>query len=118
MSILLKGMDMPNGNSTINVLIYSNGDVFTGSVKDVDFSAIQAADFKVSRGLNEDGILYVPYADVKKYLKQSPSAERIGHWKYAYALEEYRYRCSECFSNHRAKYNYCPSCGAKMESEQ
>lgn len=34
-----------------------------------------ALDFKVSRGLNEDGILYVPYADVKKYLKQLPTAE-------------------------------------------
>lgn len=44
MSILLKGMDMPKGNSTINVLIYSNGDVFTGSVKDADFSAVQAVD--------------------------------------------------------------------------
>lgn len=41
MSILLKGMDMPKENSTINVLIYSDGTVFTGSVKDADFSAVQ-----------------------------------------------------------------------------
>jgi len=44
MSILLKGMDMPKGNSTINVLIYSDGDVFTGAVNDADFSAVQSVD--------------------------------------------------------------------------
>ena len=44
MSILLKGMDMPKGNSTINVLIYSDGTVFTGSVKDTDCSAVQSVE--------------------------------------------------------------------------
>lgn len=34
-----------------------------------------ALDFKVSHGLNENGILYVPYADVKKHLEQLPSAQ-------------------------------------------
>lgn len=36
-----------------------------------------ALDFKVSHGLNENGSLYVPYADVKKYLEQLPSAEPL-----------------------------------------
>ena len=53
-----------------------------------------------------------------EYIKQLPSAERKGHWKNAYALTEYRYRCSECFANHRARYDYCPSCGARMDGEQ
>ena len=50
-------------------------------------------------------------------LKRVPTAERKGHWENAYALTEYRYRCSECFANHRARYDYCPSCGARMERE-
>ena len=36
-----------------------------------------ALDFKVSHGLNENGILYVPYADVKKHLEQLPTAEPL-----------------------------------------
>lgn len=26
----------------------------------------------------------------------------------------YKYHCSECGANHRARYDFCPSCGAKM----
>lgn len=41
-----------------------------------DLISRQAAiDFKVSHGINECDILYVPYGEVKKYLKQLPSAE-------------------------------------------
>lgn len=76
-----------------------------------------ALDFKVSHGIHEDCEFYVPYGEVKQYLEQLPTAERKGHWKTAYALTEYRYRCSECFANHRARYDYCPSCGARMERE-
>ena len=36
-----------------------------------------ALEFKVSHGLNENGILYVSYADVKKHLEQLPSAEPL-----------------------------------------
>ena len=27
----------------------------------------------------------------------------------------YRYCCSNCKAHHRARYGFCPSCGAKME---
>ena len=39
MSILIKGMEMPQGNSTINVLIYADGTVYTGHVNDSQYSA-------------------------------------------------------------------------------
>ena len=26
----------------------------------------------------------------------------------------YRYACSECHAHHRARYDFCPSCGADM----
>lgn len=28
--------------------------------------------------------------------------------------EIYRYTCSECHAHHRARYDFCPSCGADM----
>lgn len=40
MSILIKGMKMPQGNSTINVLIYADGTVYTGHVNDSQYSAV------------------------------------------------------------------------------
>ena len=27
----------------------------------------------------------------------------------------YKYCCSNCTAHHRARYDYCPSCGARME---
>lgn len=41
MSILVKGMDMPKGNSTLNVLIYSDGRIFTGHKDDNEYSAVE-----------------------------------------------------------------------------
>ena len=40
MSILIQGMEMPKGNSTINVLIYADGTVYTGHVNDSQYSAV------------------------------------------------------------------------------
>ena len=40
MSILIKGMEMPQGNSTINVLIYADGTVYTGYGNDSQYSAV------------------------------------------------------------------------------
>ena len=40
MSILVRGMDMPQGNSTISVLIYADGTVYTGHVNDSRYSAV------------------------------------------------------------------------------
>ena len=39
MSIIINGMDMPKGNSTKNLLIYSDGRVFTGHKDDANYSA-------------------------------------------------------------------------------
>ena len=40
MSILIKDMEMPQGNSTINVLIYADGTIYTGHVDDSRYSAV------------------------------------------------------------------------------
>ena len=57
---------------------------------------------------------------ILKALDQEP---KIGHWRAIYQGDEViDYRCSECeFGNTFGKstwgMNYCPYCGAKMESE-
>jgi hypothetical protein len=40
MSVLIRGIEMPQGNSTINVLIYADGTVYTGHVNDSRCSAV------------------------------------------------------------------------------
>lgn len=47
-----------------------------------------------------------------------PSAEperKTGQWDINYLSEIYRYRCTVCNAVHRARYDFCPSCGAKMK---
>lgn len=41
MAILIKGMEMPKGNSALNVLIYSDGRIFTGHKKDDEYLAVE-----------------------------------------------------------------------------
>ena len=64
---------------------------------------------------------YIHYDDVIKCIKGIPSVNpqepKTGHWidhqdgRWIYA------KCSECGTVHDTQTNYCPNCGAKMESE-
>lgn len=40
-----------------------------------------------------------------------------GEWVKDRIGMQYPYRCTKCDNHHRAMYNYCPSCGAKMEED-
>ena len=78
-----------------------------------------AIDFKVSHGIHEDCEFYVPYGEVKQYLEQLPTAERKGHWvkKWHKVFKEELPCCSECNNFMAFTFDYCPSCGARMERE-
>ena len=49
-------------------------------------------------------------------LEQEP---KTGHWITDDITERskgaYKYKCDKCGAYHRAMYDYCPSCGAKMQ---
>jgi len=64
----------------------------------------------------------------REMLSQLPSVQpKIGHWNIVsdgYGENAYICECSECkdtvwvYKNVERKWNYCPNCGAKMESEE
>lgn len=52
------------------------------------------------------------------YERGKAEAQRTGRW----TVEDchaatYKYCCSNCKAHHRARYDFCPSCGARMEVE-
>ncbi len=59
-------------------------------------------------------------SDFYKTIKAIPSAEpQTGHWIKVYeAIGLYRWKCDKCKKHHRAMYDYCPSCGARMVEPQ
>ena len=48
--------------------------------------------------------------------------QRTGHWTKDDITERsksaYKHKCDRCGAYHRAMYDYCPSCGAKMIEPQ
>ena len=62
---------------------------------------------------------YGDYMRARELIEGLPSAEpeqKRGKWTHedCHAMT-YKYCCSNCNAHHRAMYNYCPSCGARME---
>lgn len=54
----------------------------------------------------------------KEQIDNAPTVNRIRHGKWIYHGEIpsiYKIECSCCSDYHRAGYNYCPTCGAKMD---
>lgn len=88
MSIAINGMDMPKGNSTKNLLIYSDGRVFTGHEDDVNYFAEE--------------------------LPPAQPEHKTGRWIDGSILTYSA--CSVCGYQERYAYenNFCPNCGADM----
>jgi hypothetical protein len=50
-------------------------------------------------------------------LPTAESQRKAGKWEVLYPSHKYKYHCSECGANHSAMYDFCPSCGARMDGE-
>lgn len=59
---------------------------------------------------------------ISAMIEEAPSVtQKSGHWIKAkpWMIDNtsYKWECSECEKSERFRHNYCPNCGAKMESE-
>ena len=55
---------------------------------------------------------------VYQKIEALPSAVRTGKWTTEDChATTYKYCCSNCKAHHRARYDFCPSCGADMREE-
>lgn len=59
--------------------------------------------------------VYSELYDMVSMLSPAQSERKTGQWDINYLSEIYPYRCSVCNAVHRARYDFCPSCSAKME---
>ena len=73
---------------------------------------------------NTDGIsnIYFHLADEIIALPPVKPAEKVGRWIKDDITERsksaYKHKCDRCGAYHRAMYDYCPSCGARMFEPQ
>ena len=78
-----------------------------------------AMKIRFSSGFDHDGILFVPYRDVKEHLKKLPSVqpeEAVPHRNYKY-LSDFWCECG----NHLGKkgdVKYCSDCGKKVKWDE
>ena len=79
-----------------------------------------ALNIRVSEGLYEDGVIFVPLRDVTEGIKALPPAQpkkEEGLWIDTNEKEEWyaeQYKCDQCGETMLGKSKYCPECGAKM----
>lgn len=137
MSIVINGMDMPKGNSAKNLLIYSDGRVFTGHKDDINYFAEELpptqlgtmavigypidADYLMAKVAEEYGerardALY----RIIRYMPPAQPERKSGKWK---LLPNGNALCSECGYMQVHAWdaeswdNYCHHCGADMRGE-
>ena len=77
----------------------------------------KALAIRFTDGINEDGVLYVPWRDVDAHLKSLPCADvrENVHGKWVHIHSDNVWECSNCCM--RREYiltKFCPNCGADM----
>ena len=82
---------------------------------------IPKANYEKMKIMDEKSALENPYLMAIAQGTPLPKEQepKTGHWIKDEITErlkvEYKHKCDLCGAYHRAMYDYCPSCGAKME---
>lgn len=91
-------------------------------MKDEDAISRQAAIEKIHwLGLDNDTTIKCDLA-IRALSSVNTQEPKTGHWIKDDITERsksaYKHKCDRCGAYHRAMYDYCPSCGTRMESEK
>jgi lipopolysaccharide biosynthesis regulator YciM len=96
-------------------------DVLEAGIPAEDWSRIRAKEYRQGQ-LNIlkiiDSDIKSEMARVREELKALPPVTPTGHWMQDGLRRKYTWMCSRCHDHYRAMYDYCPSCGMKMEGEE
>lgn len=65
-----------------------------------------------------ESCMVVDVADIQKLSSVRPQEPKTGHWIYQNGYVPFKWKCDQCFAEHKTDFNYCPTCGARMESEE
>lgn len=78
---------------------------------DADIVGLERAKYEWGLGLIESYI-----SDMKELPSAESEKTKEGEWIAFYPrITPYEYRCSVCGAVHRARYDYCPTCGSDMK---
>ena len=66
---------------------------------------------------NGDWAMQESMDDIRALPSMTPQEPKTGHWNDISKYKGIAWYCSECERFTTMKHNYCPNCGAKMESE-
>lgn len=99
-------------------------DVLEAGIPAEDWSRIRAKEYRQGQ-LNIlkiiDSDIKSEMARIREELKALPPVtpeSATGRWITDSLNRRYTWMCSRCHEHYRAMYDYCPSCGMKMESEE
>lgn len=71
----------------------------------------------LSLSLNSAEHILVHYG--RRVIEELPTIEpKHGEWIFHSIESPYRWECNKCGDKVRARYNFCPNCGAKMERSE
>lgn len=85
----------------------------------IDATPLEEGGYKLERRRIHNGCEVIEGMSVSCVPTVDAEPVRHGKWTHedCHAMT-YKYCCSNCKAHHRAMYDYCPSCGARMDGQR